>query len=159
MSISKDKAEELCSKTEWDTLGNTFPPKVDELKGSVAKKHSNRVRRFLDKEQAEDGAPVDRVKMFEEALERLEPLIPAKAENPKLEARREKEKAAREKAKEVRDHRTEVKEKLIEKAEKEKEKEGGADESNEKTSTGNSVRSRLQSAGKHTQGKIGSRKV
>jgi hypothetical protein len=160
MATSQDKAQELCSKTEWDTIVNSFPPKVGELTPAVLKKQANRVRRFLDKEKAQPQAD-GRVAMFEEALSRLEAARPSEeGESDKLAARREKEKAARERNKSVADLRKEVKTKLKEKADKEKaEKEGDSADSKDKKSTSQGVRGHLQAAAKRSQGKIGSRKV
>ena len=161
MATAQDKAQELCSKTEWDTIVNSFPPRVSELAPAVLKKQANRVRRFLDKEKAAPQAE-GRLAMFEEALQRLEAARPQEdGENEKLVSRREKEKAARERTKSVVDRRNEVKTKLKEKADKEKaEKEGEPkDDGKEKKGGGKGVRGNLQAAAKRSQGKIGSRKV
>ena len=161
MAISQDKAQELCSKPEWDTVTKTFAPRIEELTASVLKKNANRIRRFLEKEKTQPDS-AQRVAVFEEALQRIEAQTPAQDDtNSKLEARRIKEKAARDKAKAIADKRAEVKTKLKEKADKEKAEKEGADAANDNKEKSNSggVRSRLQDAGKHTQGKIGSRKV
>ena len=162
MAISQDKAQELCSTTEWNTLENTFPPRVGELAPAVLKKQANRVKRFIEHEKKSPRG-AEHLAMLEEALQRLEAARPADdAANEKLAARREKEKAAFERAKDVRDRRHEVKTKLKEKADKEKaEKEGKTEEdaAEKKKSGGKGVRAQLQAAGKHSQGKIGQRKV
>lgn len=162
MAIAQDKAQELCDKTEWSTVVNSFPPRLGELAPNVLKKQANRVRRFLEQEQKTPGAE-GRLALFEEALQRLEE---ARGEVPKDEAkltvRREKEKAAEARKKGVRDQRHEVRTKLQEKAEKEKaEKEGeNKDESDKpKKSGGRSVRAHLQAAGAARQAKAGPRKV
>ena len=161
MAISQDKAQELCSKTEWDTIVNSFPPRVSELSPAVLKKQANRVGRFLEKEKATESASAERLALFAEALERLQAARPEEGDNEKLAARREKEKVAREREKSVRDRRQEVKTKLQEKADKEKaEKEGEPKEDGEKKkSGGKGVRGHLQAAAKRSQGKIGTRKV
>lgn len=164
MAIALDKAQELCDKTEWSTVVNSFPPRLGELAPNVLKKQANRVRRFLEQEQKSPGAE-GRLALFEEALKRLEE---ARGEVPKDEAkvvaRREKEKAAEARKKNVRDQRQDVRAKLQEKAEKEKaEKEGESkDDSADKPkkSGGRSVRAHLQAAGATVrQAKAGSRKV
>jgi hypothetical protein len=161
MATSQEKAQQLCSKTEWDTLVNSFPPRLSELPPAVLKKQANRVRRFLDKEKASESGTAERIALFEEALQRLEAARPAEAgENEKLAARREKEKIAREREKSLRARRQEVKAKLQEKADKEKaEKEGEPKEEDAKKKTGvKGVRAHLQAAAR-SQGKIGTRKV
>jgi hypothetical protein len=157
--ITKEDAQSLCSQTEWNTLVNSFPPKLSELSASVAKKQANRVRRFLTKEEGSD-ADKKRVSLFSEALDRLAPLLPAKDEDPKATARREKAKAAKDKVKAERDHRAEVREKLIKKAEEEKaEQEGEESTDGKPAGGGKKTGSGLGKSGVRSQGKIGSRKV
>lgn len=152
MPVSKEKAESLCSKTEWNTVVNSFPPKVDNLKPSAAKKNANRVRRFLEKAEGEQAT------VLTEALERFQALAPTK-DSTTAAARREKEKAAREKAKQANSHRAEVREKLLKKAEEEKaEKEGESDDEG-KSKPRKTTRSRLQAAKAKKSGRIGTRKV
>lgn len=145
MAISQEQAEKLCSKTEWDTVVNSFPPKLNELSAAVLKKQANRVRRFLDKERGASDSD-DRLALFEQALERLNGARSDESENnEKLAARREKEKAAFEREKAVRDRRKEVKTKLKEKADKEKaEKEGEPKEENKEKKAGKGIRANLR---------------
>ena len=119
MPLSLDDTQKLCTKTEWNTLVNTFPPKVKELKASVAKKQANRVTKFLNIEEAGDGDK-KRIAAFKEALERLAEMLPAKSDNDKKAARRAKEKKAKERIQQEKAKRTKVRERLVEKAEKEK---------------------------------------
>ncbi len=162
MAIAQDKAQELCDKTEWSTVVNSFPPRLGELTPNVLKKQANRVRRFIEQEQKTPGAE-GRLALFEEALQRFEETrgeVPK--DEAKMAARREKDKATEARKKSVRDQRHEVRTKLQEKAEKEKaEKEGESkDESDKpKKSGGRSVRSHLQAAGAAHQAKAGPRKV
>jgi hypothetical protein len=161
MAISQEKAQQLCSTTEWNTLENSFPPRLGELAPAVLKKQANRVRRFLEQEK-KASSEGDRVAMLAEALERLEQARPQEEQSEdKLAARREKEKAARERNKAVRERRTEVKSKLKEKADKEKlEKEGPPSEDGKEKKSGKGLRAQLQAAAApRSQGKIGTRKV
>lgn len=160
MATTQEKAQELCSKTEWDTIVNSFPPRLAELSQAVLKKQANRVRRFLEKEKAEPGTD-GRLALFEEALKRLEEARASEdTDNAKLAARREKEKAARDRQKSVNDRRKEVKTKLKEKADKEKaEKEGEPKEDGKEKKAGpQGVRKHLQAAAKSGT-KSGFRKV
>ncbi len=145
MATTQDQAKELCVSSEWNTVVNSFPPRVSELSPAVLKKQAARVRRFIEKEKAEPGA-AGRLALFEEALKRFEEARPAEeGENEKLAARRVKEKAARDREKAVRDRRGEVKTKLHEKAEKEKlEKEGPPKEIDEEKKAGKGVRANLR---------------
>lgn len=158
MPVSKEKAQSLCSTTEWNTVENSFPPKISTLKPSAAKKNANRVRRFLSKAEADKASEL--VAVFSEALERFLELAPKKASATRS-ARREKERAAREKAKELNAHRAEVREKLLKKAEEEKaEKEGEPSEDGKTKKKGNKTRGRLQAAaGASSPGRTGTRKV
>lgn len=163
MAIAQDKAQELCDKSEWSTVVNSFPPRLGELAPNVLKKQANRVRRFLELEEKTPGAE-GRLALFQEALQRLEEARGEVAKDEeKFAIRREKEKIAEARKKGVRDQRQDVRTKLQEKADKEKaEKEGEAkDEAADKPkkSGGRSVRSHLQAAGASRQGKIGTRKV
>ncbi len=163
MAIAQDKAQELCDKTEWSTVVNSFPPRVDELAPNVLKKLANRVRRSLELEEKTPGAD-GRLALFQEALKRLEDARgEVSKDDEKLAVRREKEKAAEARKKGVRDQRTDVRGKLQEKADKEKaEKEGEPKEDaadKVKKSGGRSIRNNLQAAGAARQGKIGTRKV
>lgn len=148
MATTQDQAKELCSSSEWNTVVNSFAPRVSELTPAVLKKQAARVSRFLEKEKAAPGA-AGRVALFEEALKRFEDARPSnEGENEKLAARRVKEQAARDREKAVRDRRGEVKTKLHEKAEKEKlEKEGPPKELDEEKKVGKGVRAHLQAAG------------
>jgi hypothetical protein len=153
MSVSKDKAQSLCTPTEWKTVVNSFPPKLSDLGSSVAKKNASRIARFLSK--AENDGESERVTVLQEALERLQAAAPDKKDEDKLSVRRQKEKKAREKAQEQKSHRAEVREKLLQKAEEEKaEKEKSEDENAEgesevdeaKESRPKGTRARLQAA-------------
>lgn len=163
MAISQEQAQQLCDTTEWNTLVNSFPPRLGELAPNVLKKHANRIRRFLEQEHKSPAA-AGRLELFEEALKRLEE---ARGEVPKDEAkaaaRREKDKASEARRKDVREQRREIRAKLQEKADKERaEKEGESkDESTDKPKKGgkSSVRSHLQAAGAAHQAKSGFRKV
>ncbi len=158
MSISLEDAQALCSETEWKTLIHSYPPKISDLAPSAAKKHGNRIRKFLSKEESAEGDK-KRIAVFSEALERLDALVPDKADKAKLEARREKEKAARERIKSVKDKRSDVRDRLLKKAEEEKaEKEGTTDGKSDKKAAASGV-SGVKQSGKRSQGKIGSRKV
>lgn len=158
MAITQDKAQALCSKTEWDTLQNSFPPKLNELSPSVLKKQANRIRRFLDKAKAE-SADAERLALFEEALRRIEAARgDDEQSNDKLAARRAQEKAAQEREKALRDKRKDVKTKLLEKAEKEKsEKEGEPKENDKPQKSGKGIRANLQANARPA--KTGLRKV
>lgn len=163
MATSQEQAQSLCDTTEWNTLVNSFPPRLGELAPNVLKKHANRVRRFLEQEQQRPGT-AGRKEIFEEALKRLEE---TRGQVPKDEAqaavRRGKDKAREARRKDVREQRREIRTKLQEKAEKERaEKEGESkDESSDKPkkSGGSSVRAHLQAAGAAHQAKSGFRKV
>lgn len=158
MPTKKEDAQALCSETEWKTLVTSFSPKIDGMPGPVAKKQANRVRRFLSKEEAGE-ADKKRIALFQEALERFEKLLPKKEENNKLATRRKKEKAARERVKALRDQRLDARERLLKKAEEEEsEAEGGEDAKADKKAA-KKAGAKNQKAGKHSQGKIGSRKV
>lgn len=161
MATSQEKAQELCTKTEWDTVSNSFGPRIGELSPAVLKKAANRVRRFIEKEKAEPG-DAGRLAVFEEALNRLEEgrASADEGDNAKLAARREKEKAARDRQKSGNDRRKEVKTKLKEKADKEKaEKEGEPKEDGKEKKAGpQGVRKHLQAAAKSGT-KSGFRKV
>ena len=163
MATPQEKAQELCTKTEWDTISNSFPPRMGELSSAVLKKAANRVRRFIEKEKTEPGES-GRLAVFEEALKRLEEgrasADEGEGETAKLAARREKEKAARDRQKSVNDRRKEVKTKLKEKADKEKaEKEGEPKEDGKENKSGpQGVRKHLQAAAK-PGAKSGFRKV
>jgi hypothetical protein len=159
MAIAEDKAQELCSKSEWETVVTSFPPRLESLSAATLKKQANRIRRFLDKEKAQPGAE-GRLALFEEALARLEAGRTAEESKEKLSARREKEKAAREREKSLRERRNEVRTRLQEKAEKEKaEKEGPPkDDDGAKKSGPQGVRKHLQAAAQSGK-KTGMRKV
>ena len=153
MSVSKDKAQSLCTPTEWKTVVNSFPPKLSDLGPSVAKKNASRIGRFLSK--AESDGDTERVTVLKEALERLQSEAPDKKDDDKLSLRRKKEKKAREKAQGLKSHRAEVREKLIQKAEEEKAESENADEESEseseseeeaKESRPKGTRARLQAA-------------
>lgn len=117
MTITQEKACELCNKTEWATLEKSFPPRLDELSTAIAKKQANRVRRFLDEERGQPQSETSEVRqmIFEEALRRLEARLPDKDDDAKA-AKREKEKAQRERSKALREQQIAVKAKLQEKA-------------------------------------------
>lgn len=151
MSLTIDEAQALCTTTEWNTVQTSFSPKLEQIPAAVAKKQANRIQRFLDK--CEDSK---KQQLFKEALERLKAKAPER-DNAESDSRREKEKAARAKAKEARGRLLDVRTKLKEKAEEEKaakEGEGGADGGKSLDHTG-----KPKKAGKHSQGRIGTRKV
>lgn len=129
MPVSKEKAEALCTPTEWKTVVNSFPPKLAELEPSVVKKNASRIGRFLTKAQAEEDS--ERATVLQEALDRLQAKAPEKKEDEKVAARRKKEKRARKKAQEQKEHRAEVREKLLQKAEEEKAEKEGSDQNDE----------------------------
>ncbi len=115
MPMSQAQAQSLCSETEWKTVANSFPPKLSELRPSMAKKNANRIARFLSKAEGEGDR--DRAIALREALERVRALAPDKAVNDRQNARRRKKKEARGKNLEQKRHRAEVREKLRQKAE------------------------------------------
>lgn len=158
MPISKDDAQALCSKTEWNTVEASHPPKLSKLSGSAAKKQANRVKRFLAKEESGDKDK-KRIAVFQEALDRLTELVPAKDADPKKAAKREKEKAARERAKQTREKRVDVRERLNKKAEEEKTETEAALEQAKSDKAAAKKNSGSKGFGKTSHGKIGSRKV
>ena len=120
MTITENKAQGLCSATEWKTVVKSFPPKLSELGASGAKKSANRIARFLEKAESE-GAQ-DRVRVMREALDRLRDLVPDKSGSDKQSARRRKEKNARKESREQKSHRAQLKESLRQSGQKKNKK-------------------------------------
>lgn len=139
MPLSLEDTQALCTQTEWNTMVNTFPPKVKDLKASVAKKQANRVRKFLSIEEAGD-ADKKRIAAFTEALERLADLLPEKSDEDKKATRRAKEKKAKERIQQEKAKREDVRERMIEKAEKEKAEAEGEKEETDETEKKEKVR-------------------
>ena len=159
MPISIEDAQGHCSTTEWNTVCNSFPPKIESLSASVLKKQANRVQRFLEKaEKASDSK--ERIAVFTEALGRLQAQQPNKEDNTKLQARRAKEQAARDKAKEERAKRSDVREALLKKEEEKAAKEGeGSTDAKDKIAGATAPGDKSRKSAKRTQGRIGTRKV
>ena len=139
MPLSLEDTQALCTNTEWNTLVNTFPPKVKGLKASVAKKQANRVTKFLSIEETGD-ADKKRISAFKEALERLAEMLPEKSANDKRAARRAKEKKAKERIQQEKAKRTDVRDRIVEKAEKEKAEAEGKTGDEEETEKKEKVR-------------------
>lgn len=159
MPISIEEAQGHCSTTEWNTVSNSFPPKLESLTPAVLKKQANRVQRFLDKAE-KDSDSKERIAVFSEALKRLQAQQPEKEDNAKLQARRAKEQAAKEKAQEERNKRTEVREALLKKEEEKAAKEGdAASEGKDKIAGASAPGDKSRKSAKRTQGRIGTRKV
>ena len=142
MSLNENEVQSLCSATEWKTVLNSFPPKLDNLGPSLAKNNANRIARFLEKAKNDDEQ--SKVIALKEALERVRSLLPIKVGEKKLSSRRLKEKKARQERRKQQKNRAMLKEKFQSKTQTQKPGDSSPDEESKPSTKKKSVREWLQ---------------